>query len=132
MAGPEREDDYAALLEAHVRKGDWGATIDFLKLQYPRALTARIPSTFSGGTVLHAAVDAEDEHRVEELVNMISEHDLATMQDDFGYTADLQEISVIGNYRMAKCLITKNKSLVSIRDYAYNELPVTRAMGWGA
>ncbi|KAG7946505.1 hypothetical protein I3843_14G042700 [Carya illinoinensis] len=120
-----REDDYAALVEA-VRSGDWVTTRDFLKV-HPTALTARILVT-SGGTVLHAAVDAEQEHIVEELVNMISEHDLA-MQDDLGHTA-LHETAISGNHGMAECVITKNKSLVSVRN-ANGELPVAQAMGCG-
>ncbi|KAG2669681.1 hypothetical protein I3760_14G043700 [Carya illinoinensis] len=119
--GQEREDDYADLVKA-VRIGDWGATRDFLKL-HPSALTTKI--LFTGGTVLHAAVDAEQERIVEELVNMILERDLA-MQNNSGYTA-LHEVSIIGNYRMAEFLITKNKSLVSIRNVE-KDLPVTLAM----
>ncbi|XP_042958019.1 uncharacterized protein LOC122293510 [Carya illinoinensis] len=122
IAGPERADDYAALLKA-VRKVDWNATREFLHEHHPHALTAII--LFSGGTVLHAAVDAEQEHIVVELVNMISEHDLA-MQDSDGHTA-LHAVSIIGNYRMAEFLITKNKNLVSIRNIE-NDLPVTLAM----
>ncbi|KAG6678760.1 hypothetical protein I3842_14G096400 [Carya illinoinensis] len=122
--GP-RGDAYAALLKA-VRKGDWNSTKEFLKL-HPGALTERI--LFTGGTVLHAAVTAEQEHIVVELVNMISEHDLATMQDYGGRTA-LHETTASGNYRMAECLITKNKSLVSIRDDG-NTLPVVLAMDYG-
>ncbi|KAG7951576.1 hypothetical protein I3843_12G014700 [Carya illinoinensis] len=122
--GPGR-DAYAALLKA-VRKGDSNSTREFLKL-HPGALTERI--LFTGGMVLHAAVNAEQEHMVVELVNMISEHDLATMQDYGGRTA-LHETTTIGNYRMAECLITKNKSLVSVRDDA-NKLPVVLAMDYG-
>ncbi|XP_042957675.1 uncharacterized protein LOC122293225 isoform X2 [Carya illinoinensis] len=122
--GQEMEDDYAALVKA-VQSSDWETARDFLKL-HPAASTARI--TLTGGTVLHAAVEAEQECIVEELVNMISEHDLA-MKDKGGSTA-LHEASNSGNHRMAKCLITKNKSLVSVR-YINGQLPVTIAIGFG-
>lgn len=61
-------------------------------------------------------VDAEHDHIVvEELVKMVSEQHLPlTMQDYVGITA-LHEAITSGNHRMAECLITKNKSLVSIR-----------------
>ncbi|KAF5470256.1 hypothetical protein F2P56_010780 [Juglans regia] len=120
------EDDYAALVEA-VRMGDWQTTRDFLEL-HPHALTSRITCELMGGTVLHVSVNAEHEHIVEELVNMISEHDLAK-QDYDGNTA-LHLACISGNYRMAECLITKNWSLVSIRN-SVNKLPVNLAMANG-
>ncbi|XP_035543054.1 ankyrin repeat-containing protein ITN1-like [Juglans regia] len=126
MAGPER-DDYAALLKA-VSMGDWNRTREFLEL-HPHALTARM-TTFLGGTVLHAAIDAEQENIVEELVNMISEQDLETIKDGFGNTALHQTALNSGNYRVAECLIRKNVSFTSIRN-DNNELPVALAMGWG-
>ncbi|KAF5470250.1 hypothetical protein F2P56_010775 [Juglans regia] len=122
--GPEMEDDYAALLKA-VQSGNWNATRELLMKDHPAALTARIMNT--GGTVLHAAVNAEQEHIVEELVNMISENDLE-MQNELGFTA-LHSTTIIGNRRMAECLIIKNKRLVSIRDYR-KELPVSLAMAF--
>ncbi|KAG7946503.1 hypothetical protein I3843_14G042500 [Carya illinoinensis] len=122
--GQEREDDYPDLVKA-VQRRDWITAIDFLKL-HPAASTAII--TVTGGTVLHAAVQAEQECIVEELVNMISEHDLA-MLDDYDWTA-LHEATTSGNHRIAECLITKNKSLVSVRNID-GHLPVTMAMGFG-
>ncbi|XP_035543061.1 uncharacterized protein LOC109018889, partial [Juglans regia] len=123
--GSLREDDYTPLVEA-VQRGNWNATIDFLK-DHPAALTARI--FISGGTILHAAVEAEQEYIVEELVNMISEHNNLAIQDHGGQTA-LHRTTIGGNQGMAECLITQNRSLVSIRDNK-NKLPVAMAMGWG-
>ncbi|KAG2669675.1 hypothetical protein I3760_14G043200 [Carya illinoinensis] len=122
--GQERKDDYADLAKA-VRRGDWETTLKFLNL-HPTALTAKI--TVTSRTVLHAAVEAEQEYIVEMLVNMISEHDLA-MQDCDGDTA-LHEAITNGNHRMAECLITKNKSLVSVRN-TEGLLPLTLAMAIG-
>lgn len=115
--------DYAALLKA-VRRGDWNATREFLEL-HPIALTARMTS-LTGGTVLHAAVDADQENIVEELVNMISEQDLKTMQDYSGYTA----LHICGNSKVAECLIRKNNRLLSIRNEDYI-IPVALAMSDG-
>ncbi|KAF5470259.1 hypothetical protein F2P56_010783 [Juglans regia] len=126
-SGPERENDYAVLVEA-VRKGDWITTRGFLE-DNPAALTARIfTGTYPGGTILHAAVDADQEYIVQELVNKMSEHNLA-IQDNGRQTA-LHITTISGNQRMAECLITKNRSLVSIRDKD-NDLPVALAMAWG-
>ncbi|KAG6628916.1 hypothetical protein CIPAW_14G046000 [Carya illinoinensis] len=124
MAGQEREDDYAGLVKA-VQSSDWETARDFLKL-HPAASTSRI--TFMGGTVLYAAVEAGQECIVEELVNMISE-DALTMQDYAGDTA-LHRAITSGNHRMAECQITKNKSLVTVRN-ANGELPITLAMAIG-
>ncbi|KAG7946591.1 hypothetical protein I3843_14G047200 [Carya illinoinensis] len=124
MERQEREDDYAGLVKA-VQSNDWETARDFLKL-HPAASTARI--TFMGGTVLYVAVEAEQECIMEELVNMISEDALA-MQDYAGDTA-LHRAITSGNHRMAECLITKNKSLVTVRN-ANGELPLTLAMAIG-
>ncbi|KAG6677866.1 hypothetical protein I3842_14G048800 [Carya illinoinensis] len=114
MERQEREDDHAGLVKA-VQSSDWQTARDFLKL-HPAASTARI--TFMGGTVLYAV----------ELVNMISEDALA-MQDYAGDTA-LHRAITSGNHRMAECLITKNKSFVTVRN-ANGELPLTLAMAIG-
>ncbi|XP_040995243.1 uncharacterized protein LOC121241516 [Juglans microcarpa x Juglans regia] len=127
MAGPERTDDYIykALLEA-VQSGNWNDTKEFLEA-HPAALTADILTR--GGTVLHAAVEVEQEDIVDELVKMISEGDLRK-QDYFGDTA-LHRATIYGNQRMAECLITKNTSLVSITSNNKPGLPVSLAMGLG-
>lgn len=118
---------YATLLKA-VRSGDWNATREFLML-HPDAWTARI-STHKGKTVLHVAVAAQQQHIVQELVNMMSEHDLA-IPDDNGITA-LNETIFGGNYQMAECLIRKNRSLLTIRSSTIkNNLPVVVAMFYG-
>ncbi|KAG6677863.1 hypothetical protein I3842_14G048600 [Carya illinoinensis] len=122
--GQEREDDYPDLVKA-VQSRVWTTAIEFLKL-HPAASTARI--TVAGGTILHAAVEAEQECIVKELVSMILEQDLA-MQDDCKNTA-LHDVSINGNHQMAEYLITKNRSLVSVRN-TDGDLPVTRAMGFG-
>ncbi|KAF5442133.1 hypothetical protein F2P56_037180 [Juglans regia] len=118
---------YAALVKA-VRSGDWNATREFLSL-HPDALTARI-NTHYGKTVLHVAVAAQQEHIVQELVNMMSEHDLA-IPDDNGITA-LTETIFRGNYQIAECLIRKNRNLVTIRSSTLKyDLPVVMAMYYG-
>ncbi|XP_042958007.1 uncharacterized protein LOC122293495 [Carya illinoinensis] len=127
MAGPLGENEFAALLKA-VRSGDWETTRALLKLD-PAALKRRT-CTIMGGTVLHAAVDAEQELIVEKLVDMISEPDsLKEMRDNFCFTA-LHQATTSGNCRIAMCLIKKYEGLVSVRNID-RELPVTMAMGFG-
>ncbi|KAG7946513.1 hypothetical protein I3843_14G043200 [Carya illinoinensis] len=83
-----------------------------------------------GKTVLHVAVAAQQQHLVQELVNMMSEHDLAIL-DDNGITA-LNETTFGGNYQMAECLIRKNMSLLTIRSSTLkNDLPVVVSMFYG-
>ncbi|XP_042954895.1 uncharacterized protein LOC122291290 isoform X1 [Carya illinoinensis] len=114
--------EYAALLEA-IQSGDWNATNDFLKLR-PNSKTATIEN-ISGQTPLHTAVAAEHEHIVEKLVEMMKEEDLAIL-DSGGNTA-LAYTAINGNYQMAKCMIRKNKSLVSIGNNQ-KDIPVVIAV----
>ncbi|KAG7946507.1 hypothetical protein I3843_14G042900 [Carya illinoinensis] len=118
--------NYVDLVKA-VNGGDWNATRDFLT-SHPKALRAPITST--GGTVLHVAVAAEQEHIVEELLNMISEEDLLILLNNRGDTA--LDVSIDrDNCQMADRLIRKNKSLVYFKRTAETDLPVVRAMGLG-
>ncbi|KAF5446457.1 hypothetical protein F2P56_032085 [Juglans regia] len=100
---------YAALLQA-IQSGNWNATNDFLKL-HPNAKTATIEN-ISGQTPLHTAVAAEHEHIVEKLVEIMKEEDLAIL--DYGGNTALAYAAIKGNNRMVKCMVRKNKSLVSI------------------
>ncbi|XP_062175427.1 uncharacterized protein LOC133880493 isoform X4 [Alnus glutinosa] len=117
---------YEALNKA-VQRGDWNATEEFLNGQ-PGAWSAKI--TFLGETALHVAVKAgrDHEHIVEKLVDVMSEEDLA-IQDSFGGTALAYTINS-GNYRMAACMLKKNKKLVSIRTQN-GEIPVIHAIDYG-
>ncbi|KAF3946133.1 hypothetical protein CMV_027566, partial [Castanea mollissima] len=89
--------------------GDWNAVKEFLN-RHPHAISAKI--TVSDKTALHVAAEARHVHIVGELVKLMSEENLA-IKDDEGCTA-LARAAYIGNYRIAECLLGKNKDLISI------------------
>uniref|UniRef100_A0A3N7GQV1 Uncharacterized protein n=1 Tax=Populus trichocarpa TaxID=3694 RepID=A0A3N7GQV1_POPTR len=91
---------------AHI--GDWDATKNYLS-QYPNAKKARIKPY--GRTALHVAACAGNLTIVEELVKMMSEEELE-IQDDEGSTA-LFSAATVGITKMAECLVSKNKNLVT-------------------
>ncbi|XP_041008199.1 ankyrin repeat-containing protein NPR4-like isoform X2 [Juglans microcarpa x Juglans regia] len=120
---------YAPLHKA-LQSGDWNSAKEFLKLQ-PNSKTAKI--TTLGKTALHVSVEAGHVHIVEALVELMSEDDLE-LQDNFGDTA-LVETTYSGQYKMAECMLRKNKKLVSMgRARSGNEsqmLPVVLALSNG-
>ncbi|KAL4599528.1 hypothetical protein ACB092_11G133100 [Castanea dentata] len=89
--------------------GDWNAVKEFLN-RHPHAISAKI--TVSDKTALHVATEAKHVHIVGELVKLMSEENLA-IEDYEGCTA-LAQAAYIGNYRIAECLLGKNKDLISI------------------
>jgi hypothetical protein len=91
---------------AHI--GDWDATKNYLS-QYPNAKKARIKPY--GRTALHVAACAGHLKVVEELVKMMSEEELE-IQDNHGNTA-LSSAAIVGIRKMAECLVSKNKNLVT-------------------
>ncbi|XP_059435569.1 uncharacterized protein LOC132168589 [Corylus avellana] len=93
---------------------------------HPNAKNEKI--TAQGKTALHIAVAAGHENIVEKLVVLMSEEGLE-IQDDDGWTA-LAETAFAGNYRMAKCMLTKNTRLVSIGNVD-GRLPVVLAIEGG-
>ncbi|KAB1225592.1 hypothetical protein CJ030_MR1G020807 [Morella rubra] len=125
--GDEKSHDYvkyAALLNL-VRSGNLDALKDFLRL-HPEATSAKI--TFIDQTALHIAVLAGHEHIVEELVERMSDDNLA-IQDIDGYTA-LARATTTGNYRMVECMIKKNQKLVSIAESSWGSIPVVISMNF--
>ncbi|KAB1220599.1 hypothetical protein CJ030_MR3G015852 [Morella rubra] len=125
--GDEKNHDYvryAALLN-HVRSGDLNALKDFLRL-HPQATSAKI--TFIDQTALHIAVLAGHERIVQELVERMSDDNLA-IQDIDGYTA-LARATTTGNYRMVECMIKKNQKLVSIAESSWGSIPVVISMNF--
>ncbi|KAB1225595.1 hypothetical protein CJ030_MR1G020810 [Morella rubra] len=125
--GDEKSHDYvkyAALLN-HVRSGDLDALKDFLRL-HPKATSAKI--TFIDQTALHIVVLAGHEHIVEELVDRMSNDNLA-IQDIDGYTA-LARATTSGNYQMVECMIKKNQKLVSIAESSWGSILVVISMNF--
>ena len=96
-------------LNKALKIGDWNAAKEFLN-RHPNAISAKI--TVTDKTALHVAAEAGHVHLVEELVKLMSEENLA-IKDNEGGTA-LAQAAYIGNYRIAECLLGKNKDLISI------------------
>ncbi|XP_024018102.1 uncharacterized protein LOC21395444 [Morus notabilis] len=92
-----------------VRQGNWQESKTYLD-QNPDAVRSRID--FSNKTPLHVAVSAGHLHIVEELVQLMTEEDMLMERKD-GLTVLAAAIG-IGNISIAKCLIRKNKILVSV------------------
>ncbi|KAF3945628.1 hypothetical protein CMV_028017 [Castanea mollissima] len=99
-------------LEKHIRKGDWDAANQVISSNSEVA-TAKISIT--GSTALHIAIFEGHTNIVEELVKIMSEEDLKMKdRDDFtvlGYCA------IVGNIQMAKCIIGKSRTLLSIGEW---------------
>jgi len=110
LAGSVRYEINGPLLDLYkyAHKGDWGATKNYLS-QYPNAKNAKIKPY--GGTALHVAAIAGNLTVVEELVKMMSGEELE-IQDDEGSTA-LFSAAAVGITKMAECLVSKNKNLVT-------------------
>jgi hypothetical protein len=110
LAGSVRYEINGPLLDLYkyAHKGDWGATKNYLS-QYPNAKKAKIKPY--GGTALHVAAIAGNLTVVEELVKMMSGEELE-IQDDEGSTA-LFSAATVGITKMAECLVSKNKNLVT-------------------
>ncbi|XP_059434882.1 uncharacterized protein LOC132167861 [Corylus avellana] len=108
-----------------VQRGDWYYIREFLK-DYPNTLNVKI--TAQGKTALHIAVTSGHDDLVEKLVDKMWTESLE-IQDNDGWTA-LAETAFAGNYRMAKCMLTKNKHLASIGDVD-GRLPVVVAIEGG-
>ena len=102
--------------------GDWNAAKKFLN-RHPLAISAKI--TVKGGTALHVAAEAGHVHIVEELVKQMSKENLA-IKDFSGFTA-LVRACLIGNCRMAECMLGKNENLISIGN-DYETIPLALAL----
>ncbi|EXB44303.1 hypothetical protein L484_012223 [Morus notabilis] len=92
-----------------VRQGNWENAKTYLD-QHPDAVRARID--FSGNTLLHVAVSAGHLHIVKELVKLLTEEGLLIQRKD-GLTVLAAAIKM-GTISIVKCLIRKNKRLVSV------------------
>lgn len=103
-----KNNHYVELCE-HLQRGNWNEIKKILD-GHPKILSEKI--NYQRRTVLHLAVFAQQESIVEELVMRMSPKDLEN-ENVFGYTA-LIETTLIGNDKMAKCMLIKNERLVRI------------------
>ncbi|KAF2318333.1 hypothetical protein GH714_005393 [Hevea brasiliensis] len=99
-------------LHQAIHQRDWDKIQDFLK-RNKDALTARI--TQYGSLPIHVAVANGYEEISENLIRLMSKEQLV-IQDTFGQTA-LHLTAACGSSRITKCLVQKNKELVTIPDF---------------
>jgi ankyrin repeat protein len=108
-------------LYSHAHNGDWDAIKTYLS-HYPNAKKAKIKPYDE--TVLHVAASSGNLKVVKELVKLMSVEELE-IQDDQGDTA--LSIAAFGGIRkMAECLVSKNKNLVTFEN-ARKKIPLVEA-----
>ena len=110
-------------LEKHIREGEWDAANQFISSS-PEAMTAKI--SISGSTALHIAIFEGHTNIVEELVKITSEENLKVKNAD-GFTV-LGYCAIVGNIQMAKCIIGKSRTLLSIGNGSNGLIPVVLAL----
>ena len=106
-----------------VYEGKWDSANQFLS-SHPEALSAKISS--HGDTALHIAIHEGHKNIVKELVNKMSEENLKT-KNNFEVTI-LGYCAQIGNKEMAKCIIGKSQTLLSIESSNVKLIPVVLAI----
>ena len=109
--------------EKHIRKGEWNAANQFISSN-PLAMNAQISIT--GSTALHIAIFEGHMNIVEELVKIMSEENLK-IKDANGFTV-LDYCAIVGNIQMAKCIIGKSRTLLSIGNPSDGLIPVVLAL----
>ncbi|RXH67994.1 hypothetical protein DVH24_028141 [Malus domestica] len=93
-----------------VRRGDWDAAMELLK-RHPKAVTAIIGED---GTILHWAVFFKKVDIAKELVHLMRPKDLE-IKNSIGLTAlHLVITGIPESVELAKCMVEKNKKLLSI------------------
>ena len=117
-----RSSQYVSL-EKYIREGEWDAANQFISSN-PETMTAKI--SISGSTALHIAIFEGHTNIVEELVKIMSEENLKVKNAD-GFTV-LGYCAIVGNIQMAKCIIAKSRTLLSIGNGSENLIPVVLAL----
>ncbi|KAL5568917.1 hypothetical protein UlMin_025492 [Ulmus minor] len=109
---------------------DWRIVKDILT-KHPQEDEEIVKSIHPGTeeTGLHVAATAGNENIVKELVKLMQIGDLEITGTD-NLTA-LREAVLTGNTKMAKCMVEKNKKIVSIGANPDNSLPVVDALSYG-
>ncbi|GMY23587.1 ankyrin repeat-containing protein npr4 [Fagus crenata] len=107
----------------NVHEGNWDSANQFLS-SHPEALSAKISR--HGDTALHIAIHDGHKNIVKELVNKMSEENLKT-KNNFEVTI-LGYCAQIGNIEMAKCIIGKSRTLLSIESSHVKLIPVVLAI----
>lgn len=110
----------------NVIMGDWDLVREYLS-RNPEAIRER--GSISGATALHLAVSYENVNMAKALVELMTEEDLE-IQDANGATA-MVYASNKGITELAKCMIEKNKKLISLPCPPDNIIPLVRAYSIG-
>ncbi|KAL0007995.1 hypothetical protein SO802_009497 [Lithocarpus litseifolius] len=110
-------------LEKHIHEGEWDAANQFISSN-PEVVTAEI--SIFGNTALHIAIFEGHMNIVEELVKTMSEENLK-IKDAYDLTV-LGYCAVVGNIQMAKCIIGKCRTLLSIGNESDDFIPVVLAL----
>jgi len=108
-------------LYKYAHNGDWDAIKTYLS-RYPNARKAKIEPI--GLTALHVAAIKGNLKVVEELVKLMSVEELE-IKDNIGNTG-LSIAALIGIRKMAECLVSKNKNLVTFANRDH-KIPLVEA-----
>ncbi|XP_042955347.1 uncharacterized protein LOC122291609 [Carya illinoinensis] len=108
-----------------LRSGNWTAAKELLP-RPPNAVGAII--THKGETALHIAVDGGHFRVVDELVKLMPEQNLETL--DWAGLSALSRAALDGKKEMAQCMLRKNEKLINIRS-PIGYLPVCMAISFG-
>ena len=117
-----RSSQYVSI-EKHIREGKWDAAYQFISSD-PEAVIAQI--SIAGTTALHVAIFERRMNIVEELVKIMSEENLK-IKDANDFTV-LGYCAIVGNIQMAKCIIGKSRTLLSIGNGSDDLIPVVLAL----
>ena len=105
-----------ASFEKHICEGEWDAANQFISSN-PEAVTAQI--SISGIAIFEGHMNI-----AEELVKIMSEENLK-IKDARDYTV-LGYCAMVGNIQMAKCIIGKSRTLLSIGNGSYDLMFATQ------
>ena len=108
----------------NLRDGNWSAANQFIT-SCPEAKSAIIANT--GSTALHIAILAGRLNIVKELVNVLPTDKLLEIKDKDGNTF-LGYCALVGNKKMAKCIVKKCPSLPGIGNGPNALVPVVMAV----
>ncbi|CAL9014050.1 unnamed protein product, partial [Prunus brigantina] len=110
----------------NVREGAWDLAKEYLS-RNPEAIRERASTT--RGTALHLAVALKNVKMAKALVGLMTEDDLE-IQDATGQTA-MDFAAILGITQLAKCIIKKNKKLLSLPSPPNNSIPLVLAHSLG-
>ena len=118
-------EDFSQYVSFHknVHEGNWHSANQFLS-SHPKALSEK--NSNDGDMALHIAFLGGHMDIVKELVHKMLEENLKT-KNNCGFTVH-GICAQIGNIEMAKCIIGKSRTLLSIGNYNEQLIPVVLAI----